>query len=266
MSATLGVNQIRVEATGKTTTVPNDNIAKLMYYLDCVFTVIEYDRSNKLTDYEHYYNLNNDEKKAVIQLAILLNPKLFIDAKIFVINENLLPNNSANEFYKITDERIGVHINQQVLIGGRSIKVLEIMACKLSWLNNNYFTPLERINNEIRNRSLQTQSNYQTLNSETRIITYQNRPVVVNQSSPTVIGGGYEFGTSPIPITCSFCRSSITTDTECEFNCGACCLCLAVGYCCFMCIQSCRGKSLCCCDYTHRCPNCRSMLGKYSSC
>ncbi len=63
MSGTLGVNKIKVEATGTKTTVTNDNIAKLMYYLDCVLKVIEYDRSNKLTNYEHYYNLNNENKK-----------------------------------------------------------------------------------------------------------------------------------------------------------------------------------------------------------
>ena len=41
MSATLGINKIKVEAYGVRTTVQNDNIAKLMYYLDCVLIVIE---------------------------------------------------------------------------------------------------------------------------------------------------------------------------------------------------------------------------------
>ena len=64
MSATLGVNRVRFETFGTRVTVPNDNIAKLMYYLDCVLVVIEYDGSNKLTDYQHYYDLNNEEKKS----------------------------------------------------------------------------------------------------------------------------------------------------------------------------------------------------------
>ena len=109
----------------------------------------------------------------------LFNPKIFINASIFIVNEDLLPNNTANEFYKITDERIGVHVNQQVMIGGRAVKVLNIMACNSSWLNRNYLTPLERINNEIKNRSLQTQSNYQSLNSEQRIITYQTSQLLL---------------------------------------------------------------------------------------
>ena len=267
MSATLGVNKVRVETFGTTVTVPNDNIAKLMYYLDCVLLVIEYDGSNKLTDYQHYYNLNNEEKKAVIQLALLFNPKLFIDSSIFIVSEDLLPDSSDNKFYKITDERIGVHVNQNIMIGGRTVKVLNIMACNTSWLNRNYFTPLERINNEIRNRSLQAQQNYPALNSEERVITYSSRPVVINQTTPTIIGTA-EFGTSSREIICQFCRKPVTTDTECEFNCGSCCLCCLTGCICFMCIQACRGKSpcCCCCDFKHKCPNCGQILGNYSSC
>ena len=157
------------------------------------------------------------KKKAVIQLAILFNPKLFIDASIFIVSEDLLPDSSDNKFYKITDEKIGVHVNQNIMIGGRTMKVLNIMACNSSWLNRNYFTPLERITNEIRNRSLQAQQNYPALNSETRVITYSNRPVVINQTTPTIIGTA-EFGTSSRVIICPFCRKHVTTDTECEFN------------------------------------------------
>jgi hypothetical protein len=133
MSATLGVNKVRVEAYGTTTTVPNDNIAKLMYYLDCVLIVIEYDRNNKLTDYQHYKNLNSEEKKAVIQLAILLNPKLFMDANIFIVSQDLLPDSSGNKFYKITDERIGIHIDEELMLAGKVVKVKNVMACNDNW-------------------------------------------------------------------------------------------------------------------------------------
>ena len=268
MSATLGVNKVRVEAYGTTATIPDDNYAKLMYYLDCVLKVIEYDgNNNKLTDFRNYSNLNNEEKKAVVQLAILFNPKLFIDANIFILAQGLFPDSSDNQFFKITDERIGVHVNQQIVIGGRTVKVLKKMGCNSSWLNRNYIIPLERITNEISNRSLQTQQNYPALNSEERVITYSKRPVVINQTTPTIIGTA-EFGTSSREIICQFCRKSITTDTECEFNCGSCCLCCLTGCICFMCIQACRGKSpcCCCCDFKHKCPNCGQILGNYSSC
>ena len=264
MSATLGINKIKVEAYGVRTTVPNDNIAKLMYYLDCVLIVIDYDRKGKLTDYSHYYNLNNEERKAVIELAILFNPKIFIDAKIFIVDPSLLPDSVGNKFYKITDETIGVHVNQQLMIGGRAVKVLNIMACDSNWLNRNYITPLERINNELRNRRVQTQQNYINT-TEGGIIPYSSLPIVVNQYSPTIIRP-YEFGTCPMSIVCMFCRHPITTNTDCECNCGSFCLCCLIGYLFFMWVQLCRGKSICCCDVIHKCPNCGAFLGKYTSC
>ena len=86
MSATLGLNKIKLEASRITTTVQNDNIAKLMYYLDCVLTVIEFDRNNKLDDYAHYYNLNNEERKRERQLFNLQ----FYSIQIYFLNQKFL--------------------------------------------------------------------------------------------------------------------------------------------------------------------------------
>ena len=43
MSATLGYNSLKVEAIGQKVYVPDNDYARLMYYLSCVFTVIQYD-------------------------------------------------------------------------------------------------------------------------------------------------------------------------------------------------------------------------------
>ena len=55
-----------------------------------------------------------------------------------------------NEFYQITDQRIGIHVNQEIIIGGKTVRVLKIMACNSSWLNRNYINPVENITNRIR--------------------------------------------------------------------------------------------------------------------
>ena len=257
MSATLCQNKLKVEPYGTTTTVPQNNIAKLMYYLDCVLTVIEYNRNSKLTDYKNYNNLNNEEEKLVIELALLLNPKIFIDAGIFILNSNLLPDSSDNKFYKITDETIGVHVNEKIFIGGRAVKVLNIMACNNSWIERNYINPIQRINEEIKNKKLLTQ---RYLTTESVVI---NVPTTINQIAPTKY---YKFETSPIVIICPFCHQTVTTTTECEFSCGSCCLCLFGGLLLYVCIQLCRGKSLLCENVTHKCPNCGRVVGVYNSC
>ena len=257
MSATLHQNKLKVEAYGTVVTVPDNSFAKLMYYLDCVLTVIEYNRNSKLTDYKNYNNLNNEEEKLVIELALTLNPKLFIDAGIFILNPNLLPDSSDNKFYKITDETIGIHVNEEIFIGGRAVKVLNIMACNNSWIQRNYINPLKRINEEIKNRKLLAQQRY---NTETGAIYV---PIAVNQIVPT---RNYNFGTSSIIINCQFCHQNVTTTTECGFSCASCCLCLCVGILFYACIQLCRGKSLLCENVTHKCPNCGRVVGEYNSC
>ena len=41
-----------VELIGGKASVPNDDVAKLMYYLHCVDTVINYNEIDKLSDYD----------------------------------------------------------------------------------------------------------------------------------------------------------------------------------------------------------------------
>ena len=184
MSASLGINHFSVERTGVSANVPNNNLARLMYYLSCVFTVIEYNENNKLSDYKNYLNLNEDEKKTVYALAVLFDPKIFVGAKIFVLDNGELTRDFGNDFFKITDERIGVHVNQEIMIGGRSIKVLKIMACKTSWLDNNYYTPLRGLYNELTNRRVvYTTTDYNP--TSTRVIVTQTSPTIYYSNNTT---------------------------------------------------------------------------------
>ena len=110
-SATIGMNNVRVRPFGNFVTIPNDPIAKLMYYLDCISTLIKYD-DNTFTDYQNYHLLSDEETVSVYILAKLLNPSLFIQANIILLDSRLLLDNSNNQFYEITDETIGVHVNE----------------------------------------------------------------------------------------------------------------------------------------------------------
>ena len=115
MALTLGYKSLKVEDNTVEVQVPENDTAKLMYYLSCVSTVIMYDKANKLTDYRNYNSLTLEEQADVYACAILLNPKMFLDAGIFIINPKLLTRGLSNQFYKITDSRVGVHVNQKLL-------------------------------------------------------------------------------------------------------------------------------------------------------
>ena len=134
-----------IHAFGETTIVPDDDVAKLMYYLHCVDTVINYNEIDKLSDYENYNLLTIDDMTELFKLVLLFNPKIFIDAGIFILDDSLLPYGFDNHFYQITDERIGVYVNNQIMIGGRTVQVLKVMVCNQRWLVRNYYRPWKNI-------------------------------------------------------------------------------------------------------------------------
>ena len=132
-----------VKPIGRLVTIPDNRLAKLMYYLDCVCSVIQYDEASRLTDYERYYLLSSEEEATVLELVALFNPKIMVDLHLFVVSSNLVPSGMTNEFYQITDDRIGVHVNSEVVIGGRVVKVLKIMACTEAWIYKYFINPAE---------------------------------------------------------------------------------------------------------------------------
>ena len=162
MQATLDYKRLHIQQEKPNkVTIPNNDIARLMYYLNCVFYVIQYDIDKKFTDYNNYYNLTKKEEETVVGLALLFNPKILIDLKIFILDSRLLIGEFSNEFYKITDERIGIHVNEEVMIGGKVVRVLKVMAINENWLNNNYLDPIDNINNRKKNNYLpSSSSNY----------------------------------------------------------------------------------------------------------
>ena len=147
MQATLGYNKTQVERTTTKTVVPGNDIAKLMYYLDCVATVLQYDINSRYRDYKKYFNLTEKEEEEVLVIALFFNPKILMDYNIFILNSRLLRPEFDNEFFKITDETIGIHVNEEVMLGGRQVKVLKIMACNEHWIQENYLDPIKNLNN-----------------------------------------------------------------------------------------------------------------------
>ena len=139
MSLSVGYESLGVRPTGSFTTVPKNRLAKLMYYLDCVFTVIQYDGAEKYTDYHDYDLLSSEEERTVLELAKLFNPKL--------IGYNYVPDGSSNQFYEVTNDKIGLHIDSEVIIGGVSRKVLKVMGCTEEFLKRNFYNPIESYTN-----------------------------------------------------------------------------------------------------------------------
>ena len=131
--------------------MPPNDLARLMYYLKCISCAINYNDVNKYTDFQKYHLLSQDDRTNVYALAILLSPKMFLDANIFIISPKLLTRGLDNQFLQITDDRIGVHVNQEIAIKGRIVKVSKVMVCNERWLDFYYYQPLAKLCNNNNN-------------------------------------------------------------------------------------------------------------------
>ena len=247
-SATLAMKNVKVKAFGTEVTVPDNPYAKLLYYLNCVATVIDF-HDRDFLDCQNYDKLPYEILDKVYKTAKEFHPKLFIDAKVFIVNPDIIPQGFGNQFFEINDETIGVHVNERILIGKVEVKVLNVMACKYNWLNKFYFTPIEIIDRD----------------KDFRLYRNQVISTEASMQQPPVVVFNVEFGRNPVTTRCPYCKNIVTTKTKSTFNCLALCCCLIfdIFYCCF---QLFANKNICCCDIAHVCPACGATLGHFNSC
>ena len=127
--------------------IPDNRMAKLMYYLDCLVNIIDLDDGtvnlDRLTDYEHYYNLTEEEQKMVAGLCIVSNPEALEQFSLLLVKPELLPNGSGNEFFDIKDPRLGVEVPEEVTFAETPVKVLKVMVCTEEWIDKYYTQPAQ---------------------------------------------------------------------------------------------------------------------------
>ncbi|CAF3619824.1 unnamed protein product [Rotaria socialis] len=122
--AVFGTDEYEFKMFGTTVTVPNADIAKIMHYLDCICTVIDYNDNdiNRYRKYSNWANMSNYEDRLIYLLALALSPDELED-KI----KNLLV------------------VAPSIIIGGRSRQVKKIMTYEPIWLQRNYYEPMLRL-------------------------------------------------------------------------------------------------------------------------
>ncbi len=103
-----------------------------------------------------------------------------------------------------------------------------------------------------------------------RPVLFQNQgadppPIIINQPKPVALIDPKIFKTTKVAVVCIFCQKPITTQVikKCNFWSGLFC---CSGFCIYLCVQSYRDKDICCYDAKHYCPNCRNLIGSYTSC
>ena len=245
------LKEVKLNANGNIAPVADNAIAKIMYYLKCVSTVINRG-DDTLTEYQNYNELTGEELASVYEVAKIVDPSIFLNAGVFIVNPNLITNTLDNQFFDVA--QFGTNASPVVMVGGSVAKVLKIMVCRENWLSTYYYTPMKILNNSIGATNDRSYS-HQIIKTQTSFF----------EERPDIVVGKDEFRDHPIKMTCPKCKVMITSQTETKFNFGA-----LAGYiflgCIFYCIQIRCKKNICCMDKVHKCPKCGMTLGSYSSC
>ena len=139
-------NEIEIERIGKAVTIPNNDVARLMYYLHCVCTSIDCNREpdiQRFTCYDNWSSLSIDEQKALIVVCYAFSPDVLQDRVFF--HSDTLCGNSNNEFYTINQVRNQLVAAESIVIAGRVRVVNQIMTYKMQWMKTYYFDPMQRL-------------------------------------------------------------------------------------------------------------------------
>ena len=145
MAAHMQRLQVHVKRTGSSTTVPNDPIAKLMYYFDCVCSCVEPDSSDtirRLRDYANYHRLTSEERAQLLVMCLALSPDKLIGTILHPTDDC---GDSSNKFLELSAVKTDVVVTDSLLVGGQRKKIQKIMIFEKSWVERNYLEPLRSI-------------------------------------------------------------------------------------------------------------------------
>lgn len=167
-------NEVELARTGVTVSVPNNDVARLMYYLNCVCVVIDCANDpdiQRFTSYNNWHHLSTEEQKLLVVLCYKFSPDVF-DNKVF-FQSDALCQDSPNEFYEIRQVRNQLLVADSIIIAGQQRHVNKIMAYKLAWMQSFYVEPMQRLVQRLSN-------------SNTPAITYTSNATVSTGSSKKV--------------------------------------------------------------------------------
>ena len=139
-------NRFGLKHVGQTANVPNNDVAKLMYYFSCVCSAVECDTTpqmRRLANYSNYMHMSINDIRLLIVLCYRFSPDVFEDKVFF--QSDALCGNSSNKFYEISQVSHNVLAVSSIVIAGQTQRVKQIMTYKRSWMVNNYMEPMLRL-------------------------------------------------------------------------------------------------------------------------
>jgi hypothetical protein len=146
-------NQFGIKDISVNANVPQNDIARLMYYLNCVCSSIEYNDNNisRYRKYNNWAQLFNEDLRLLVVICYTLSPDLF-DNKVF-FHSDALCGNDSNKFYEINQVSHQLLAVESIVIAGRSCRVNKIMTYKMSWMQTYYLNPMRNLARRFNNQN-----------------------------------------------------------------------------------------------------------------
>ncbi len=137
---------IKFERIGVTANVPNNDVARLMYYMQCVCTSINCNDDpgiQRFTNYANWACLTKIDQAALVVACGAFSPDVLNNRVFF--QSDALCGDSTNEFYTINQVRHQVAAAESIIIAGRVRVVNNIMTYTMQWMKTYYFDPMQRL-------------------------------------------------------------------------------------------------------------------------
>jgi len=130
--------------------IPNNHIAKLMYYLNSIHTCADLVISSRLLDFRNHSFLSEVERRDVVIYAHRYRPSVLNGILFFQVPSDsyLLPH-SANNFLELDDATVISSFNlpsNVIIVDGAQHIVKRVMIYKFSWINDYFDVPYEHEN------------------------------------------------------------------------------------------------------------------------
>lgn len=151
MAAAFASNEVTYENVSADVTVPNYDVCRLSYYLNCVTKGCDIDiLADDLIDYQNAHRLPASRSDAVFKLAATdLKASEVIGNLIFLDDDHeILPSGTSNMFIKVTNVSNILAVQSSIIIAGNASKVTQVMFFDSGWLESYYEGPLKR--NQVR--------------------------------------------------------------------------------------------------------------------
>lgn len=153
MAVAYNRKEVKIKDITYDTVVPDNDIAKLMYYLHSMCFVLQLDSteygSQKLRDYKNFHELTKFEKQEVIKLCGLLSPEKLEGKCIFHSEEMCKDFRHTNRFLQVDATETAFAstfaATDTVFVGSVEVSVKKVMYYQTTWINKYYIDPMDML-------------------------------------------------------------------------------------------------------------------------